>query len=361
MSDSAQERTEQATLKRLEEAAEKGQIAYSKELGAAMLLLLVLALMKNGGTAAISALQHLFERTFHLANHAEVTPAGIGEVLADPLSTLVMILMPMLMAVFGASLAAGFLQAGFKLSLQRIEPNLERINPMSGFGKLMSSRSLMSVALSLAKCALLVAICWSTLDTILDDARSAGQGGFAVQAQFVALTALDLGMRVAGFLLLVAVVDFFWQRFRHAKDLMMTREEVKEENKQTEGDPKIKARIRQVQRTVARQRMLEDVKKATVVVRNPTHFAVALRYESGKDSAPRVVAKGMDFMALKIIATAEKAGVPVKSEPPLARQLWRSVKVGRTVPEELFRAVAKVLAWVYRSRGARRSASGVNA
>ena len=361
MADSSQERTEQATLKRMEDAAEKGQIAYSKELGAALLLLLVLALLRNGGSEASAALEQLFQRTFKLTNFADVTPSGIASVLSDPFSTLVTVLTPLLIAVFGASLAAGFLQAGFKLSLERVQPDFARINPLAGFSKLFSTRSFMAVLLSLAKCGVLVAICWSTLDTLFADARAAGQSGFSAQARFVAETALDLGIRTAAFLLLLAVGDFFWQRFRHAKDLMMTREEVKEEQRQTDGDPKVKARIRQVQRTMARQRMLEDVKKATVVVRNPTHYAVALRYENGKDSAPRVVAKGMDFMALKIIAAAEKAGVPVKSEPPLARQLWRSVKVGRTVPEELFRAVAKVLAWVYRKRGARRSATGANA
>ncbi|MSR75858.1 MAG: flagellar biosynthesis protein FlhB [Planctomycetes bacterium] len=359
MSDISAEKSEEATFKRLEEAADKGQIAYSKELGGALLLLLVLGSLKLGGENAATQLSALFERTFSLQAFRSVNPTNIGFVLADSFGTGITVLLPVLLTVVAASLVAAHMQVGFSMNMERITPDFNKINPIAGFSRLFSMRSVVSVALSVLKCAALVAVCWSALDTLLVDAQFATEAGIGAQASFVAETTLDLGLRTAAFLLALALFDVFWQRFRHAKDLMMTKEEVKEERKQMEGDPKIKARIRQIQRQMARSRMLTDVKTATVVVRNPTHYAVALRYENGKDNAPRVVAKGMDFMALKIIDIATKAGVPVKSEPPLARQLYRSVKVGRTIPEELFRAVAKVLAWVYRKRGARRSAAGV--
>lgn len=358
MSDSAQERTEEATFKRLEEAAEKGQVAYSRELGGALLLLLVIVALKFGGSNAAAELARLFERAFSLQAFRSIDATHIGSVLSDSFGTGLMILMPVLLSVVAAALIAGHMQVGFSLNFARVQPDFTRLNPVTGIKRLFSTRSLMSVALSLVKCAALTGVCWSTLDTLLVDARNASTAGLSAQALFVAETTLDLGLRTAAFLVVLALADVFWQRFRHAKDLMMTKEEVKEERKQMEGDPRIKARIRQVQRQMARSRMLEDVKQATVVVRNPTHYAVALRYENGRDHAPRVVAKGMDFMALKIIDIAVRAGVPVRSEPPLARQLYRSVKVGRTIPEELFRAVAKVLAWVYRKRGAKRSAAG---
>ncbi len=360
MSDSAQERTEDATFKRLEDAAQKGQIAYSRELGGALLLLLVLWAMKMGGGNAAAELSALFERAFSLQAFRSVNPTNIGSVLADSFGTGIMILMPLLLTVVAASLVAAHMQVGFSFNMERVQPDMNKLNPITGFKRLFSTRSIMSVAISMVKCAALVGVCWSALDTLLMDARYASECGLGAQAAFVAETTLDLGLRTAAFMLALALIDVFWQRFRHAKDMMMTKEEVKEEHRQSDGDPKIKARIRQIQRQMARSRMFEDVKKATVVVRNPTHYAVALRYENGKDNAPRVVAKGMDFMALKIVDIATRAGVPVKSEPPLARQLYRSVKVGRTIPEELFRAVAKVLAWVYRNRkhGARRSAAG---
>jgi flagellar biosynthetic protein FlhB len=169
-------------------------------------------------------------------------------------------------------------------------------------------------------------------------------------------SALSMAFRVGVFLLVIGLADVFLQRFIFARDTMMSKQEVKDENKQAEGDPQMKGRIKQRQRDIARAKMIRDVKKAAVVIRNPTHFAVALQYERGRDAAPRCLAKGQDHIALRIISEAERHKVPVVSKPELARELFRVTKVGHTIPEALYKTVAAVLAFVFRKKQARAEA-----
>ena len=175
-------------------------------------------------------------------------------------------------------------------------------------------------------------------------------------SQLITDAALSMAFRVGVFLLVIGLVDIFFQRFIFARDTMMSKQEVKDESKQAEGDPLMKSKIKQRQREIARAKMIRDVKKAAVVIRNPTHFAVALSYEKGMDPAPRCVAKGQDHIALRIVSEAERHKIPVVSKPELARELFRVVKVGHTIPQTLYKAVALVLAFVLRKKQARAEA-----
>ena len=350
MADTSQERTEEPTQYRLEEAAEKGQVPYSRELTAAVLFMMVMVGLRFLGPELASRLKGLFHRLFSLQEASEVTQSGapglLGSLARDALS----MLLPLLGAVVGVTLMGGIVQIGLRLSARRIEPDWSRIDPLKGMRKLFSSRSAMAVLFSVLKLVAVGLVAWQGILAFAPLAADAASTSFAAMVALLPATIFGIGFKVGGLIMLLGVVDLLWQRWKHGQDLKMTKEEVKEDRKRSEGDPRLKARVRQLQREIARARMMQDVKKATVVVRNPTHYAVALRYENGKDPSPRVVAKGRNLIALRIIEIAEKARVPIRSDPPLARRIFKTVPLGKTIPEELFRAVAKVIAWVMKQR-----------
>lgn len=351
MTGDGQERTEPATQRRLEEAAARGQVAYSRELTAAVLLLVVLGALRLRGGDVSDGLFAAFRATLSLEGFRELTRDGIGPILAGHHHVVVGLVLPLLLVVLAGVALAGFLQVGFAVNLKRIEAQWDRLNPLNGVRKLLSTRSAISIGFSILKLAVVAAVAWPVILGIARDAGGLASADLPTLARMFTEAVFTIGFRVGAILLVLAVADVLWQRWRHAKDLMMTRDEVQEDRKSGEGDPRIRGRIRQVQRDMARARLARDVKKATVVVRNPVHFAVALRYRTGQDTAPRLVAKGRNLIALRIIQLAEKHGVPVRTDPPLARRIYHTVRVGRTIPEELFAAVAKVLAWVYRRKG----------
>ncbi len=354
MADNAQEKSEQATQQRLEDASGKGQIAYSKELVASILFFIVLLALRHTGADIGASFDRLLRRTFSLEDYELVAAEGLGSLVQFNQNAYLEIALPLLGTIFVVAALGGYLQAGLKVDPRRLQLRWEKLDPAKGMQRLLSARSVFAVAMSMAKMVVVGVIIYITLKDVIPQARNLGEASLAAAAHLFVETTFTIGLRVAAVLLFLGLMDLAWQRWRHGKDLMMTKEEVKEDRKRGEGDPRIKGRIRQVQREMARARMMHDVKKATVVVRNPTHFAVALKYESGAHHAPKVVAKGRNLIALRIIDIAQQNGVPVRSDPPLARQLYRTVKLGRHVPEELFQAVAKVIAWVYRNgKGAR--------
>ena len=358
MADSAQERSEEATSRRLEEARNQGQVPLSRELLGALLLTTMAGLLSLFGSELVTRIAQIIRLKLSLAEWRELTPEAAPGLLMHLVTEDLGFLAPLFLAIPVVIMLVGQIQTGFHFSIESLTFDLKRIDPVAGAKKLLSLRSLVTVAFGVAKAILVGLITWITVRDLVPAMLQAGVRSLSSSLLDLALLIVSLLMRVGLTLVALALIDVLWQRFRHGRDLRMTKEEVNEDRRMTEGDPKIKARIRQVQRQIARARMLQDVKKATVVIRNPTHYAVALRYDKKKDPAPRVVAKGKDLMALRIIDLATKARVPVRSDPPLARELHRTVAVGGIVPEALFRAVAKVLAWVYRQRsgGAARGA-----
>ncbi|MFT7616425.1 MAG: flagellar biosynthetic protein FlhB [Planctomycetota bacterium] len=349
MADSAQEKTEQATPKKASEAAKKGQIAYSKELTGAVIFLCGIAMIKGVGDSIFAMLSNRLQTSFRLPTESFVTTdpsAFLGSLGAELLGAVG----PIFAAAFFITLIPGLMQTKLVLSTKKLEPELSKLNPLKGIKKLFSLNSVVTTIQNLVKMALVGMVVWVTIAGAMPVIlKLSGAPLPHIVAETVDLIFL-MGFRVAAGLFAVGILDLFYRIWKHKKDLMMSKEDVKEERKKSEGDPKIKAKIKSIQMSLAMQRMQQDVKTADVVVRNPTHFAVALKYDSDANSSPMVVAKGRGHMALRIIKLAEDAGVEVVENRPLARELHRSVEVGEVIPERLFKAVAAVLAFVFKKK-----------
>ena len=362
----ADQRTEQATPRRRSEAREKGQVPLSTELIAALLLIAwCAALVLGGGDLARSiggALSGSLEHMGALGREELSTPAAAALVSDVGLRVgWVMLALTGPLVLFAA--LAGYLQIGFQVTPKAVEADLAKLNPLKGLQRMFSARTAMRTTLALAKLSVIAGVmalvAWTQLDRIVALAGAdlgpalAGVGHVALRCVASALLAV----------LVLAAADAAFQRWQNERDLRMTRQELREELKNLEGDPHIRARIRRVQRELASRRMMADVPKATVVVTNPTHYAVALRYErapeGGKPAgAPRVVAKGVDRVAERIKEVAREAGLLCYEDVPLARALHARCEIGDEVPVELYQAVAEVLAYVYRIQGAALSAAG---
>lgn len=354
MADSAQEKTEQATAKKQTDAAKKGQIAYSKELTGAILFLCGLGTLKAIGDSIYASLSQRVLINFQLPTDAFMT-SNPGDYLNSMGSELFGIVAPVFLMAMTLSIVPGLMQTRLQLSPGKMKPDLSKLSPLKGVKKLFSLSSVVTTAQSMVKMALVGIVVWLTIagamPTILalSDAPLMHTIGVIVDIIFL------MGFRVGAGLLVVAAIDLAYQIWKHKKDLMMSKEDVKEERKKSEGDPKIKAKIKSIQLGMALQRMQQDVKTADVVIRNPTHFAVALKYDRENDCSPKVVGKGRGKMALRIIAIAFEHGVEVVENRPLARELYRSVELGEVIPERLFKAVAAVLAFVFRKRNKKRA------
>jgi flagellar biosynthetic protein FlhB len=344
-------KTEAPTQRHREEARQQGQVALSAELAAGSLLLAgVVALALGGPSLASGLLQSVRLGLGELkigefsAEQARLCVVGImsqgGQLLGLFLGLL-----------FAVALAVGVLQAGFHVVPELILPRWEKLSPATGWGRIVSLSAGMRGVLAFLKVSVVALVAAWVLRGRLRQIGVVGQGSLSAAAVEGWNLALRLALAVAAALALLGVIDYLFQWWRHEQSLRMTRQELKDETKREEGDPAIRARIRKHQREVDQQQMLRDVPRATVVVTNPTHLAVALRYERGTMPAPRVVAKGAGFVALRIAALARRHAVPVVERKPVAQALYKAVKVGQEIPSALFLAVAEILAYVMRLRG----------
>ncbi|MCO6437976.1 MAG: flagellar biosynthesis protein FlhB [Phycisphaerae bacterium] len=345
----ADERTEPATPRRKEEARKKGQVARSQELPAAVALLIPLCVLYVVGDDLWQAMEAILRTA--LTADAPPNPAEVPVFLKAIGRELLWRLGPLLLIVFAAILGSLLAQVGLLLTLHPLTPSLSKINPLSGIQRLFSMRMLMTTAINLAKLVLVVTIVVLTLRDRSAEILFALTLGASDVLLLGAHLTFELGIRLAVVLFVLALADFAWQRFRHSQDLRMTKEEVKDEYRSMEGDPKLKARRRQVQMQLAMQRLRKDMAKADVVISNPTHVAVAIQYDATEMPAPQVVAKGADYAALRIRQLASEYGIPVVERPPLARAVFASVEVGQYIPERFYRAIAEILAYVYELTG----------
>ncbi|CAM3376907.1 flagellar biosynthesis protein FlhB [Hydrogenibacillus schlegelii] len=346
----AEEKTEPATPRKKEEARKKGQVAKSPEVSQAFVLLAgTLALAAVGGRI-VAAFEAAFYRAASFGPEA-ATPGGIGTAFVQAVRDV----MPWLGLFFGAVFAAAFfgqyVQVGSLMAVEPILPQLSRIDPIQGLRRLFGLRALVELGKALLKAAFLAAVLYGVLKNEL--ARLPALAAMAPAGVAAAVGDLSLRLLFAAALAsaVVAALDFGYQRFDYARKLRMTKQELKDEWKKTEGDPLTKSRLRRRRRELATRRMMQEVPKADVVITNPTHLSVALRYDALRDPAPRVVAKGADFLALRIREVARRHGVEVVENPPLARALYRDVPLGGRIPPAFYRAVAEVLAFVYRKKG----------
>jgi flagellar biosynthetic protein FlhB len=344
----ASERTEQPTPERMRKAREEGRVPQSREVpSAVMILVLLLAL----GMMA-SPLCNLFVSIARQGLSMDVDCAGDGTAILGFVQARgtdgLLAIAPFLLAALAASIAGSLLASGWAVSPKALAVKFERLNPVSGFKNLLSVRSAVNLLVSLVKLALILLIVWDYLQDkfpeILALRWAEPQGILAGAGRLI----VGVVGRIAIGLIAVALADLLFQRWKHTRDLRMTRQEVKEERKQHEASPEVKGRIRAIQFQMARKRMLQAVPTADVVVANPTHVAVALKYDPATMEAPQVVAKGADFLCQKIREVARGHDIPIVERPELARMLYSTVEVGQSIPESLYVAVAEVLALIYR-------------
>ncbi len=351
----AQERTERATPKRLEEARREGRVPRSQELTTSVVLLAAgTALLVLGGRIG-HALMATMRQGLDLTRAEALDEGQLVPALSASLWQAGSACLPVFGLVVLAVLVAPLAIGGWNVSGKPLVPDFQRLDPLAGLGRMFSMRGVVELAKAFAKFALVAAVAawllWRSAGDLL--ALGGEPIGTAIghATRLVATTVLGL----AGALLLIAAIDVPYQLWRHARELRMSREEIRQESKESDGSPEVKGRIRQVQQALVRGRMLQDVPAADVIVTNPTHFAVALRYDERRARAPVVVAKGTDLIAARIREIAGEHGITIVEAPPLARALHRSVDIGSEIPATLYAAVAQVLTYVYQLRAARRA------
>jgi flagellar biosynthesis protein FlhB len=339
-------RTETATPKRREEARERGQVARSIEVNSVLVLLAALLAFRYAGPYMMDSMGRLTAFAYQNMNMGfgmeNIYSTGIFYMLQ-----IFGILVPILATVLLVGLLANYLQVGVMFSLKPLIPKFSNISPIGGFQKLFSRRSLIEFVKSIFKLLVIGWIGYQGVKSALPDLVPAMDMQGSEALKFVGALTMKILNRIILALVVLAILDFFYQRWEYEESLKMTKQEVRDEYRQSEGDPMIKARIRQIQREMARRRMFESIPKADVVITNPTHVAVALQYKDGM-SAPVVLAKGERVIAERIKEMAKKHFVPIVENPPLARALLKQCPVGAPISPDLFEAVAEVLAFVYR-------------
>lgn len=352
--DSAQERTEAATPRRLEDARKKGQVARSRELNTfASLAGAALGLLVFGG-GIMAQLQTMLRSGLDFDYTALPAGGSLGQLLGMAVGDALFALLPLLVLLTALALLSPLALGGFVISADLLLPKFERIDPLKGFLRIFSLRSLSELGKALAKFLLVGAVIAATLALVLDDIAA------LASLELPAAIARAGSLLVRCFLLfslalvLVVAFDVPWQLWQQRQQMLMTRQEVREESKDTDGRPEVKSAIRAKQQEIAQRRMMDEMKTADVVITNPTHYAVALRYDQGGGRAPLLVAKGRDLVAARIREFAGTERIAIFSAPPLARALYFSTALNQEIPEKLFVAVAQVLAYVYQLRHAAR-------
>lgn len=352
----AGERTEPATPKRRQDARQRGQVARSPEVAAAALLLGAAAVLQFGGGAAIERLAGYMRQGLTQWPGTDLTLPALRELLAGAGAAAVAAAAPIILAGLVIGVAVEVAQVGFLFSVDALRVDFSRVNPVLGLQRLFSRRAVRELLKTLLKAAVVGALVYQALRRqayVVTDLA-----GMELTAAVTLLGNVAIGFlwQVGLALALIAAVDYFFQRKELEDSLKMSKEEVKQELRESEGDPRVRARVRERQRAIARRRMMQDVPRADVVVTNPIHYAVALRYDAATMAAPVVLGKGQGWIAQRIKEIAAQAGVQIIENPPLAQALYRTVEIGDAIPAELYQAVAEVLAFVYRSR--RRAAGG---
>jgi flagellar biosynthetic protein FlhB len=345
----AEDRTEAPTAKRRQKAREQGQVARSQELVGSALLLALLCCLPGLLVSMRAQASDYWVQTITAAGQRTIGSADLTSLAEGCLVQVGRMAGPVLGLVATGALVSNVLQVGLIFTPGLLQPKLSRLNTLAGFQRLMSARAGVELAKGAARVALVGFSGWQYFaahrEALLG--LAATDPGFTMAK--VGELAYGLSLRMVATLAVLAALDYAYQKWQLERSLRMTKQEIKDEMRESEGNPETRARIRQRQRESARRRMMAAVPKASVVITNPIHFAVALQYEIGQRGAPTVVAKGMDLIALRIREVAAEHHVPLVENPPLARSLYRGVEIGEEIPPELYRAVAEVLALIWRA------------
>lgn len=347
-----QERTEQPSEKRLRESREKGDVPRSRDLSGAVVVLAGVSALMNGGAASMEHVQRIYRLGLSYGRDALFSDQLSGRVFSLAMHEAMSLFAPVALATTLAALAAPLLLGGLNFSAEALQPKFERLDPIEGLGRIFAMRGLVELAKSLLKLLLIGGVLVMVLKNWQNDLMATGVGEVRA-GTFKAMSLLGHGALLFGSILaLIGGADALYQKFDHTKRLRMTRQELKDESKESDGNPELKARVRQVQFQMARKRMMQELPKADVLITNPSHFAVALRYDEGRMGAPRVIAKGMDELALQIRQVAASHRIPTVEAPPLARALYATTQIDREIPSALYVAVAQVLAYVFQLKQA---------
>lgn len=354
-----QERTEDATPKRLQQAREKGQVARSKELASVSVLVVGSIALMWFGEGLARALATVMERLFTLSREEIFDQVKLMDIALGTLTNLFLPLVLILVTLFVAAVAGAAGVGGISFSIEAAMPKLSKMNPLSGLKRMVGMQSWVELIKSILKVTLVSGVAFYLINAAKEDLFQLSMDVFPQNIFHALDILLNFILLISCSLLIVVAIDIPFQIWQHANQLKMTKQEVKDEYKETEGKPEVKGRIRMLQREAAQRRMMSEVPQADVIVTNPEHFSVALRYKQDSDRAPIVVAKGTDHMALKIREVAREHDIYVIPAPPLARALYHSTELEQEIPDGLFTAVAQVLAYVfqlkqYRKRGGQR-------
>ncbi|GAF12896.1 flagellar biosynthesis protein FlhB [Bacillus sp. JCM 19045] len=345
----SEEKTEKATPKKRLDSRKKGQVPKSQDVNTAFMLFAAFLLMwLFAGPLLFSHLQGMMADVFNRFLHLSFTTENIVALFRELTWEMGIAVLPVMVLIVLAGAFASFLQVGSLFTAEPMKLKLEKLDPIKGAKRIFSARALVELAKSILKITFVGAVVTTVIFLNIEDVLVLSQKSIEVSAATIGELAIIMGLFAAVLLLILAIPDYLYQRYDHEKQIRMSKKDIRDEHKTMEGDPKIRSRRKQKQLEMAMNRMMQEVPSADVIVTNPTHFAVALKYDSKKADAPVVVAKGVDFMAERIKRVAKQHEIPLVENVLLARSLYASVEVSQQVNEEMFQAVAEVLAYVYR-------------
>lgn len=347
------EKTERATPKRREQSIEEGQVAKSSELNSAIVLLAAITAFGFVSTHFSDTLKQFVYYTYHESSFITITSYSFPGQVAFAAKFVFLLLAPILIAVLLAGLGSNIAQVGFIFAKKALLPNLKKINPLSGIKRMFSLRSLVELAKGILKIVIIAGIAYYVVKKYQQEYMFLATKSIDEIVEFASIVIFELGVKVGIALLIMAVADYAYQRWEHEKSLKMTKQEVKDEVKQQEGDPKVKGKIRNIQYEMSTRRMMSAIPEATVVVTNPTFLAIALKYDpKSSTDAPKVVAKGKRKIAEKIKQIAFDHDIPIVENKPLVRSLYDVCEIGKEIPFDFYQAVAEILAELLKSKRA---------
>lgn len=351
MAEEDSEKTEEPTQKRLEDAQKKGQIVYSRELNNFFMILALALIIGMGAPGLMSGSKGSLAGFLENAHEYEITESSFSLIGRDALMVIAKIVAIPFIAMIIAALGPSIAQNGFHISVDPIIPKFSKISPVKGFGRLFSTRSFVEFLKGLLKISVIGIIAYLAVRPYFGKFETLAMMDVVSVLGFTASMSNKMLIGVCVAMFFIAIADYLYQRFEYMKNLRMTKQEIKEEYKQQEGDPTIKSKLKQLRMERARRRMMAAVPASDVVITNPTHYSVALKYEQSKMKAPTVVAKGVDLVALKIREIANENSVPIVENPPLARSLYSDVDLDQEIPLEHYKAVAEVISYIYKIKG----------
>ena len=353
--DSGQEKTEEPSEKKLREASEKGQIARSRELTTFLMVISASLFLYFFGAGMIQSFEVIMVNGLSFDRDHAFDLAKMLDLIIALVVESIMLLMPFFILMVFVAIIGSSLLGGFNFSAQAMSPKFSKLSPLQGIKRMLSTQALMELFKALAKFTLVLAVAiyflWHVYEEVIAIGSQALHAALAHSAKII----IEAFIFVSLALIVVAIVDVPFQIWQHTTQLKMTKQEVKEEYKQQEGNPEVKGRIRQIQREMSQRRMMQKVPEADVIITNPTHFSVALKYEQDSMRAPVVLASGVDFMAAQIRTLAKEHNIPIIEAPPLARALYYNAEIDQPIPDSLFKAVAAVLAYVFGLRDNKRT------